>query len=85
MAEKTKTEIMLVHETVLQSWARDASTFALIIAIMSIGIFAGSSAMQWLGAIVAFITMTVRASGRVPRLSISEARKRLDEIERGAA
>lgn len=85
MAEKIKTEIMLVHETALQSWTRDASTFVLIVAIMSIGIAAGSSAMQWLGAIMAFITMMIRASGKVPRLSISEARKRLDEIERGAA
>lgn len=82
MTEKKLTDtIVIVHETVLQSWARDAGTFALFAAMIGIGIAANSEAMQWIGAIMAFITVMIRSSGKVERLSIAEARAKLDEIE----
>lgn len=73
--------IILVHETALQSWLRDAGTFALFVALIGIGIVANSAAMQWIGAIMAFITSIIRSSGKVERLSIAEARAKLDAIE----
>lgn len=85
MAEKTKTEIIVIHETVLHSWARDAGTFAVFVAFIALGWMVDSAALQWVGAILAFIALFQRASGRVTRLTINEARAKLDEIEKGAA
>ena len=83
MAEKQQppTAIILVHETVWQSWARDAGTFLLFASLIGIGIAADSDAMQWIAAIMAFITTFARSSGNVERLSVEEARAKLDAIE----
>jgi hypothetical protein len=82
MPEKKPTEaVIMVHETTLQGWARDAGTLALFASLIGIGILADSSAMQWAGAIMAFITTCVRESGKVERLSIAEARAKLDALE----
>lgn len=85
MAEKTKIEVIVICESVLQSWARDIVTVALFLALIGIGWLIGSAAMQWVGAIVAFITVWQRATARVRRLSIAAARDKLDELEREAA
>ena len=85
MAEKTKTQIIVIHETVLQSWARDIGTFAMFFALIGIGWLINSSAMQWAGAIIAFIAIVQRASGKVERLTIAGAREKLDELEHEAA
>jgi hypothetical protein len=79
VAVKPKTEIIILHETVLQSWLIDASTFVMFLALISIGVFLDSSAMQWIGAIIGFFTIVGRASRK--RLSFDEARKRIDELE----
>jgi hypothetical protein len=78
---KPETHFMIVHETVAQSWGRDASAYALAVSLIGTGWFLGSEAMQWFGAIVTFITISMRASGKVQRLSPSEARAKIDEIE----
>ena len=85
MAEKqhSPVAIILVHETVRQSWARDAGTFLLFAGLIGIGIAAGSAAMQWIGAIMAFIATFARSAGKVERLSVDEARAKLDAIEAG--
>lgn len=80
MSEK-KTEIMLVSETVAQSWLKDASTAALFLALVGTGWLLDSAALQWAGAFVGFTTLFMRSSGKVPRLTITEARAKLDELE----
>ena len=82
MSEKQRTLVILLTETVWQSWARDVSTVAAFIVLIGIGILLDSSAMQWTGAVVAFISVATRANGRVRRLTISEARAELDRLER---
>lgn len=47
---KTRTHVILITETTLQSWARDAGTLAMFIALIGIGVWLGSAAMQWVGA-----------------------------------
>lgn len=75
-----KPEVIIVHETTLQSWMRDASTFALFVALISIGILLDSTALQWVGAIVGFVAITARGTvGK--RLSLEAARERLDDLE----
>jgi hypothetical protein len=75
-----KTEVIVIHETVLQSWLIDASTFALFICLIGVGIFLDSNAMQWVGAVIGFLTMVGRFS-RLNRLTIEQARARLNELE----
>jgi len=58
---KPETQYIVIHETVLKSWARDASTFVLFGGLISIGILLESSAMQWAGFFVAIVTICGRA------------------------
>lgn len=80
---KTKTEIIVIHEGVAKSWARDASTFALAVGLIGLGWALNSSAMQWVGAFVWFVTMMAKARGVRKNMTVAEARQRLDEIEKG--
>lgn len=77
-----KTEVIVIHETVLQSYLVDSSTFLLFAALIGVGVYLDSSAMQWVGALIGFITMAGRIS-RLNRMTIEQARKRLDAIEAG--
>lgn len=78
--ERKKTEIIVLHETVLQSYLIDSSTFLLFAALIGLGVYLDSSAMQWVGAIIGFFTMCGRIN-RQSRLTIPEARAKLDEME----
>lgn len=76
---KAKPQVIILHETVLQSWLRDASTFALFVGLIGIGILLQSVAMQWIGAIIGmFCLATIKIS---KRLSFDGARKYIDEVE----
>lgn len=76
-------ELIVIHETIAKSWMKDASTLALFLALIGIGVFLQSSAMQWIGAIIGFVTILVTASGlkAKSRKTIAEARQYLDELE----
>jgi hypothetical protein len=76
-------EVIIITESVRQSWLRDASSVAAFVALIGIGIVLDSTAMQWVGAIIGFLLITQRMSRLVKdnRFTIEEARKRLDEIE----
>lgn len=80
MSNKPAPEIIILHETVLQSWLIDASTLALFVALIGIGVYLDSSAMQWAGAIIGFLTLASKAN-RKNRLSYEDPRKRIDELE----
>ena len=81
MSEK-KVIIVTRQETVARSWARDASTFVLCASLIGLGVLLDSAAMQWLGAVLAFIAILMRSSGLMARntFDIKGAQKRLDEI-----
>lgn len=76
-------ELILVRESLAESVARDAVTFATIGGLVAIGVALDSSALQWVGALMGFAAACVRASGMRKRCTytIAEARKRLDELE----
>lgn len=80
-------DVIIIHETVAKSWLRDLSTFTLFAALIGIGWLIGSGAMQWMGAIIGFLTILVKASGvhAKSRKSIVEARQFLDDLEAGRA
>lgn len=75
--------IVTKDETVFQAWARDASSFALFAALISLGVLVGSSAMQWAGFVVAWLVLFAKVSGfeKKHKFTIDEARKEIDRIE----
>jgi hypothetical protein len=77
--------ILVIHETSLKATLRDASTFITTAAIIGLGWALDSSAMQWLGAVVAFLIMLNRARGVATRTDVAGARRLLDDIERKGA
>jgi hypothetical protein len=81
MAEKKATQIIILHESVAQSWARDASSFALALAMIGVGVWLESSAIQWIGWFVWLVVLTTLASNATKKMTIKEAREFLDEIE----
>ncbi len=78
---KPSQEFFIIHQTVMESWLRDASTFALFVALIGTGVLLNSVALQWVGAIVGFVTVLCRGAGFAHRLTITDARKELDRIE----
>lgn len=78
-----KPVIILVHETVWQSWAKDFGTLAMIVSLIGIGIFLNSRALQFVGAIMAMIVIVYLSIGEGKRMTIDEARAYLTQIEQG--
>lgn len=77
----TKTEIIILRETAFQSIVSDLATAAILLSCVGLGIWTGSTALQWVGGFIAMIGIIGKASGKVRRLSIADARAKLDEIE----
>lgn len=48
-------EIIVLHETVMQSFVKDAITFAMVFSLVGVGVLLDSVAMQWIGGIMAMI------------------------------
>lgn len=78
-----KPEVILIRETARESWKADMSSVVGFVALIGIGVVLDSTAMQWVGAILGFITFMGRFNRMMKdnRLTIEQARKRLDEIE----
>ncbi|QIG72972.1 hypothetical protein EVB98_050 [Rhizobium phage RHph_N3_2] len=81
MSENKETQIIVITESTFQSWARDASTLALFVALIGIGIALESPAMQWSGAIVGFITILAKASGKAKKLTKEQALRFIQGID----
>lgn len=79
--EKTETKFIVITESVFESWARDASTLALFVALIGIGIALDSSAMQWTGAVVGFVATTARAVGKAKKLTKQQAIRFIQELD----
>lgn len=80
----TQPEIIVVHETMAKGIVRDATSFATVFAMCGVGIFLESAAMQWVGGILALLVIfsqASRVSGKNNRMTIAQARARLDELE----
>ena len=57
-----ETKVLLIRETVWQSLAKDAGTFATVVSIIGLGRWLDSAAMQWFGFVMAAIFVMVQAS-----------------------
>jgi hypothetical protein len=73
MSETAPTQIIVITESTFQGWARDASTLALFVSLIGIGIALDSSALQWVGAFVGFTAIIARAAGKAKKLTKEQA------------
>lgn len=74
--------VILVHENVRESLARDLGTFCIFAVFMALGVLVGSEPMQWVGAALAGLAIIRATMGISDRYTVAQARERLDEIER---
>lgn len=81
------TKVIVLKENVWNSWARDFGTFLTFAGLISIGVYLESSALQWVGALIGFFVIACRSISffNNHKLTISEARKVLDELEASEA
>lgn len=73
--------VIVIRETVMESWISDASTYALFMALIGPGVYLGSSAMQWAGLIIALVTCLAKANARRKDMTKEEAIKFIHEME----
>ena len=78
----SKPEIIIIGEPLRKSLAKNAASFCTIVGIIGVGVILDSAPMQWLGAVIWMLWLIAKVSMRGKTLSIEEARRRLDEIER---
>lgn len=75
-------KLILIHETIRQSYARDIGTFSTIVGLWSLGYFAGSPALEWVGVIMGIIAIFSRAASMMRndkvRMTPAQARAWLD-------
>lgn len=84
MAETKKIPtIILLRESWQSSLTKDAGTFVMLAGLIGLGVFVGSTALEWIGALLGMfwlVAKTMRTTDKY-KFSIAEARKRLDELE----
>lgn len=78
MSERT---VIILREKALDSLVSDFGTFVMFVALIGIGWALDSAAMQWVGAICGFITIVAQSANKDKKMTIADARKKLDEIE----
>lgn len=76
-------KILLIRETVAQSWLRDLGTFTMFAGLIGLGWLIDSTTMQVVGAIVGMTATFARAGASRNIMTIQEARAALDRWEAG--
>jgi hypothetical protein len=79
------TRIIIIKKSALDTLLKNLSDFTLIVSIFGIGWALKSEAMQWFGFFLAAIVLIAGATKDSKKLSIEEARAKIDEIEAGMA
>ena len=75
MTEETK--LILIHETIGESIARDIGTYATVVAFWTLGYFAGSPALEWVGVVFGILCI----AGRGMALFVKKHRNRMSPAE----
>lgn len=81
MSSSEKRTVIIIQRPLWKSLLLNAYTFALLAGLIGIGVLVGSAAMQWSGFVLGFIVLFGRAMKADPPMTITEARKRLDELQ----
>lgn len=62
--EKTKDNVILIRETTAESIKSDLFSFATACALIGVGVYLESDAMQWTGAALFWMVIMAQASGQ---------------------
>lgn len=79
MVEKPK--IIILRETFWESLASDFGSALTLIAVVSLGVWLESDALQWIGGVVGIIALGLRIANGNRRMTIAEARAYLDDLD----
>ena len=80
MSQETK--IIIVHETMLQSYINDAGTFGGLILSCYVGYLLDSSALQWIAGLFLILFIVSRSVGKYEtHYTVEEAQEELDRIK----
>jgi len=86
MSETKEVRIWIWQETMWESIVTDTYTIGSLIASVLVGWFIGSAALEWISGILIILMIVNRASGQgFRKLTIDEARKKIDDLERELA
>ncbi len=78
----TEKQVILIKESFWPSVAKDTYSIGVLLAAVGLGVWIDSSALQWVAGIIWIFWVFARANryGKDCTYSISEARKKLDQI-----
>ncbi|WP_026782649.1 hypothetical protein [Pleomorphomonas koreensis] len=80
MEERPK--YIIIHQSVKQSWLKDLGSVVTLAGLIGLGWAIGSTAMQYVGAAIAMLTLFARQkNAATTAISIGEARAILDKLE----
>jgi hypothetical protein len=84
---KKNVEIILLHENLKQSMIADTITFGFASAFMIAATIIGSTAFEWVAAIIVVISIVGHSAmyGRSNRMTAEEARHKIAQLEREAS
>lgn len=76
-----KQTIVIAHETLAESIASDAVTLATGVALMFLSVYLDIPAFQWVIGILFALAIIGRSSAKMQRVSLDDARRKLEQIE----
>lgn len=76
-----KTEIIIIRESPRESFIMDLTSSATLVLVVLIGVALHSDALQWIGGGIAVMWLFSLGSTRHKKMTIAQARKRLDDLE----
>ncbi|MDO6966949.1 hypothetical protein [Rhizobium alvei] len=83
MTDKPVVKFIIIHESVSKSWMRDSSTFALFAGLILLGVFVGSSTMEWAGFILAFFVLFSRVAEMNSGLKRMTREEAIEHLQNG--
>jgi len=74
--------VIIIRESTLESVISDTYSIGALVGAVLLGWWIGSDALQWIAGIIMFLVIAGESAGKYKnKLTIEQARKRLDEIE----
>ena len=73
--------INIAHESFKESVASDCFTFGMLVGVVLVGKWVDSDALEWIGGLMVIFGVIGKAFSKFPKMTIDEARAKLDEIE----
>ena len=79
--------VIILKDSIARSTIKAFTSFAMLVGTIWLGVYLQSSAMQWAGFIlsVVFLAKHAQRAMKDDRLTIAQARAKLDELEKGGA